>query len=110
MTALLALAQFLPSLLSLGAAAAPLASQLISHVTGNTTATTEVEKYTATILQVLPAAIGAGIDVLAVVQHERAIINGMLNAGRGPTTAEWDAQAVSIEKLEAAWKAASGTT
>lgn len=107
MSTILSLVQFLPSLLQLGVVAAPLAGQLITTVTGNASATTEVEKYANTFLAALPAAINAGVDIYNVVTHERAVINRMLDQGRGPTTEEWTAQAESIAALEAAWKDAS---
>lgn len=106
MTALLALAQFLPTALQLGIAAKP----LIETVLGKSSAVTDLERYAHATLQALPALIDTGIDIAGLVSHTQEQVSAMLAEKRGPTDLEWKEQADRINALETEWQAARNTT
>lgn len=106
MNALLALAQFLPTMLQLGIAAKP----MIETVLGKSSASTDLERYAHATLVALPNLIDAGIDIASLVMHTHDQVKAMLAEGRGPTTDEWQAQADRINALEQEWQAARKTT
>jgi hypothetical protein len=54
-----------------------------------------------TVLQLLPALLQAGIDVMGLLQSTNKVITDAQAAGRDPTDAEWNALDAQIGALRA---------
>ena len=97
---ILSLLRFLPAALEAGI---PLAAELVQQVTGKVQPKGAIEEYAAKVLEVVPAMIAGGVatqSVIDVVTRTNEQVGVMIREVRGPTDAEWSAQAGRIKALE----------
>lgn len=59
----------------------------------------EILDFADKFLSILPQALAAGEDVLAMIAQQRVALGKMKAESRGPTTAEWDALDNQINDL-----------
>lgn len=96
MSAILGLLRFLPAALNIGVEV----KTLVEQTTGKAIPTNGVEVFASQVLTSLPALIAAGQDIKDVVTSTNDAVRQMIAESRGPTDAEWAAQATRIKALE----------